>query len=139
MTDEYLSFGASISSTFKHRLPKLSENRIQGRNCDIVRRNSVFSRHRRPVQTSRWAACVSRLNALNCTHPNMLTLLLILNRRQTKCFVEQPTEVMFSPQIPVTTCSRQVRGMSCSPSRRWDSVDFCGEGKKQNHCSRVLK
>lgn len=37
---------------------------------------------------------------------------------------------MFSPQIPVTTCSRQVRGMSCSPSRRWDSVDFCGRGKK---------
>lgn len=37
---------------------------------------------------------------------------------------------MFSPQIPVTTCSRQVRGMSCSPSRRWDSVDFCGKGKK---------
>lgn len=40
---------------------------------------------------------------------------------------------MFSPQIPVTTCSRQVRGMSCSPSRRWDSGDFCGRGKKQNH------
>lgn len=35
-------------------------------------------------------------------------------------------------KVPVTTCSRQVRGMSYSPSRRWDSMDFCSTDKKQN-------
>ncbi len=38
---------------------------------------------------------------------------------------------MMAPDVPVTTCSRQVRGMSCGPSRRWDNFDFCGKGKQQ--------
>lgn len=33
--------------------------------------------------------------------------------------------------LPVTTCSRQVRGMSCSPSSRWDNRDFCNKGKQE--------
>ena len=38
---------------------------------------------------------------------------------------------MLTPDLPVTTCSRQVRGMSCSPSKRWDNLDFCGKGKNK--------
>lgn len=37
---------------------------------------------------------------------------------------------MSAPDVPVTTCSRQVRGMSCSPSRRWDNLDFYSNGKQ---------
>lgn len=33
---------------------------------------------------------------------------------------------------PVTTCSRQVRGMSCSSSRRWDNFVFCH--RTNNRC-----
>lgn len=36
---------------------------------------------------------------------------------------------MLTSDLPVTTCSKQVSGISCTPSSRWDSWDFCGQSK----------